>query len=268
MRCGRPSPSSSSTIACRLQRTVFAQQVFHSLYQGGTEYCGRLKRLSDTLADVGAAVTDLALVVNTLRSLNNKFSSAITILGNKKPPPSFLYTRNYLLQEEKRIEHSRKVEAQMALLIATSASSPTKPPPSSPTSSPSNGGGRKKWKASDHKNRSSGSGSNNSPRPSMTTSTLASSPQWAFAYNPWTGVVQAWPLRPGVLGPGPSTAPTQARMALGTPSASYDANFNTGASGVPPALFSALHSMPAQQPYGGGSSEWLGSAHQDGSPPM
>ena len=39
-----------------------------------SEYCGRLKRLADTLYDCGAAVSDPALVINTLRGLNNKFS--------------------------------------------------------------------------------------------------------------------------------------------------------------------------------------------------
>jgi hypothetical protein len=53
-----------------LQRAVYAQQEFHSLYQGDMtvgEYCGRLKRLADTLYDCGAAVSDPALVINTLR---------------------------------------------------------------------------------------------------------------------------------------------------------------------------------------------------------
>jgi hypothetical protein len=55
-----------------LQRAVYVQQEFHSLYQGDmsiSEYYGRLKRLADTLYDVGAAVTDQALVINTLRGL-------------------------------------------------------------------------------------------------------------------------------------------------------------------------------------------------------
>lgn len=60
-----------------LQCAVYAQQEFHSLFQGDISigvYCGRLKRLADTLYDCSAAVSDPALVINTLRGLNNKFS--------------------------------------------------------------------------------------------------------------------------------------------------------------------------------------------------
>jgi hypothetical protein len=71
-----------------------------------SEYCGRLKRLANTLYDYGAAVSDLALVINTLRGLNNKFNQAITVLSTMTPPPMFLYTRSYLVQEENRIRHS------------------------------------------------------------------------------------------------------------------------------------------------------------------
>jgi len=97
-----------------LQRAVYTQQEFHSLYQGDMtvgEYCGRLKRLADTLYDCGAAVSDTALVINTLRALNNKFSQAIAVLTTMKPPPTFLYTKSYLLQEEHRIKHSLQMEA-------------------------------------------------------------------------------------------------------------------------------------------------------------
>ena len=83
-----------------LQRAVYAQQEFHSLFQGDmniSEYCGRLKRLVDTLYDCGAAVSDPALVINTLRGLNNKFSQATAVLSTMSPPSTFLYTKSYLL---------------------------------------------------------------------------------------------------------------------------------------------------------------------------
>jgi hypothetical protein len=96
-----------------LQCAVYAQQEFHSLFQGDmtiSEYCGRLKHLADTLYDCGAAVSDPALVINTLRGLNNKFSQAIAVLSTKSLPPTFLYTKSYLLQEEHRIRHSHQME--------------------------------------------------------------------------------------------------------------------------------------------------------------
>jgi hypothetical protein len=56
-----------------LQRAVYAQQEFHSLFQGDmsiSEYCGRLKCLADMLYDCGTAVSDPALIINTLCGLN------------------------------------------------------------------------------------------------------------------------------------------------------------------------------------------------------
>jgi hypothetical protein len=44
-----------------LQRAVYVQQEFHSLFQGDMsvgEYCGRLKSLADSLYDCGATVSD------------------------------------------------------------------------------------------------------------------------------------------------------------------------------------------------------------------
>jgi hypothetical protein len=63
---------------------VYAQQEFHSLFQADmwiSEYCGRLKCLTDTLYDYGAAVFNLVLVINTLRGLNNKFSQCSAHTG-------------------------------------------------------------------------------------------------------------------------------------------------------------------------------------------
>ncbi|WVZ94605.1 hypothetical protein U9M48_040475 [Paspalum notatum var. saurae] len=84
-------------------------------------------------------------------------------------------------------------------------------------------------------------------------------------YNPWTGMVQAWPVptwRPpaqGVLGPRPTAVPQQAMMALQAPSYVSDANaYAYNPSAPPPALFNALHGAPAQAPLGGnGGSDWF-----------
>ena len=67
-----------------LHRAVLAQQEFHNLYQGDlsiAEYCSQVKQLADTQYDIGAAVTEPALVINTLRGLNPKFGQAIAVLG-------------------------------------------------------------------------------------------------------------------------------------------------------------------------------------------
>jgi hypothetical protein len=46
-----------------------------------SEYCGRLKCLTDTLYDYSAAVFNPVLVINTLRGLNNKFSQCSARTG-------------------------------------------------------------------------------------------------------------------------------------------------------------------------------------------
>ena len=146
-----------------LYRAVLAQQEFHNLYQGDlsiAEYCSQVKQLADTLYNVGAAVTEPALVVNTLRGLNPKFDQAIAVLGAQKPPPSFIETFSYLQKEETCIAHSLKMEAQTALLAAGTTPTPATPTSPTPSSPPSNGGSqcRKKRKAND-KSRASGSSS-------------------------------------------------------------------------------------------------------------
>lgn len=59
-----------------MQHVVYAQQEFHSFYHGDLsiiDYCSHLKDLADIMHDVGALVSDMALVLNTLCGLNPKF---------------------------------------------------------------------------------------------------------------------------------------------------------------------------------------------------
>jgi hypothetical protein len=192
---------------------VYAQQEFHSLFQGDMDiaaYCGKLKRLADTLYDCGAAVSDPALVINTLRGLNNKFSQAIVVLSTMNPPPTFLYTKSYLLQEEHRIKHFHRMEAQSALLAATTSTTPPRPVAPTPATPPTvaNNGNpdrRKKRKAS---NRQNNSGGPSTPAGGSTANAGAPPPQWAPGTNPWQGVVQAWPMgawRPASSVPAPAS---------------------------------------------------------------
>jgi hypothetical protein len=78
-----------------LHQAVFAQQEFHSLYQRDmsiAEHTGRLKELADTQYDVGVAVTDHALVINTLRGLNEEYHDTVSIFNNSNNPlPSLLF---------------------------------------------------------------------------------------------------------------------------------------------------------------------------------
>jgi hypothetical protein len=108
--------------------TVYALQDFHNLHQGDLsvhDYCCRLKRLADTLTDVGHPITDQDLVVNLLRRLSSKFSNALGVVTTMNPLPTFLWVHSYLLQEETRVDRSHKVEAANTLLAAASSSAGT-----------------------------------------------------------------------------------------------------------------------------------------------
>ncbi|XP_066372714.1 uncharacterized protein [Miscanthus floridulus] len=273
-----------------LQRAVYAQQEFHSLFQGDmgiAEYCGKLKRLADTLYDCGAAVSDPALVINTLRGLNNKFSQAIAVLSTMKPPPTFLYTKSYLLQEEHRIKHSHQMEAQTALLAAAPTNQAPRPVASPPRTSPAftnnTNDRRKKRKATDGRNRQNNTGAHGAPTAGSSVPPGGPLPPWALAQNPWHGVVQAWPMatwRPSVLGSRPGVHPVSSAPPLPAPSSTPDASLYAGASGsLPAGLYTALNNMNINNTTGGG--DWFldtgatshmassaGPSHQDGSAPM
>jgi hypothetical protein len=110
------------------------------------------------------------------------------------------------------------------------------------------GAGRNEGKKSDGRGRS---GASDAPRPPL------AGAQWGQSYNPWTGVVQAWPLqqwRPpktGVLGPRPGTAPTQALTASSAPTFGNDTNPFVASSPQPRvALLHALHGAPPPANYG------------------
>jgi hypothetical protein len=80
-------------------------QKYHSLFQGDLfihDYFNHLKHLSNLLHDVVHPMSDPSMVINVLRRLNSKFSHTISMLTARKPLPTFLFTRDYLLQEESR----------------------------------------------------------------------------------------------------------------------------------------------------------------------
>jgi hypothetical protein len=94
------------------QHAVYALQEFHGLFQGDLsvhDYFSRLKQLADLLRGIGHPVSDPTMVINVLGGLNSKFSHAISVLTARKPLPTFLFTRDYLLQEEARQKHTTQM---------------------------------------------------------------------------------------------------------------------------------------------------------------
>ena len=65
-----------------------------------TTYTGRLKRLTDTLRDVGQPVRKTSQVLNMLRGLSPKYWHTVPVITAKNPPQTFLSARSYLLLEE------------------------------------------------------------------------------------------------------------------------------------------------------------------------
>lgn len=243
------------------QRAIYTFQKFHSMYQGDLSvntYFSRLKELADLLRDVGHPVSEPAMVVNALRGLSSRFSHAIPNITARHPLPSFNYVRDYIVQLESGQAHTAKMEAASALLATESAS--TTPPPARPpttyalpTSTPPASGGdrRKKRKNFDGKKNNNGG-----------TSVAGGSPipAWTPVANPWTGVVQAWPVpiwRPptsGLLGPRPGNTQQQALVAASFPGDM--ATFAQAPPQAPPGLVTALHGMVPPAQYQGGG-DWI-----------
>lgn len=115
------------------------------------------------------------------------------------------------------------------------------------------GGDRRKKRKSDARGRPPVPGGNNqSPN-------VAAPPQWTSSYNPWQGVVQAWPLnvwRPSVLGSRPGVQPPQAMAALTAPPPQHDVAAYSGTTPhIPLGLYSAFNTMSINSNTGGG--DWF-----------
>ncbi|XP_066324584.1 uncharacterized protein [Miscanthus floridulus] len=185
-----------------------------------TTYTGKLKQLSDALRDVGQPVRETSQVLNMLRGLSSKYRHTIPVITAKNPPHTFLSARSYLLLEEQYDKEQAKSAHHQALLAtagtrSTSAvsgdsgsSSASKPSVPATASAPrSDRAPKKKGRG---RGQVSGSGTTSTARPQA--------PAWVPGLNPWTGMVQAWPMPfrvpgSGVLGPRPGTQPQQAYLA-------------------------------------------------------
>jgi hypothetical protein len=183
----------------QLQRAVFYEAEFRNLYQGDmsiTDYCAKLKTLSDNLRDVGQPVSEPSQVLNMLRGLNPKYHHAISAITSRQPPHTFLSVRSHLLMEE-HFDTQRATTIANHALFAGHGGAPQPGSKSGGGGSGSSGGGGKSSnnKKSKKKNSSSGSGtsSGGTTGGAQTGSLAPSAPSatWQPNYNPWTGMVQA-----------------------------------------------------------------------------
>jgi hypothetical protein len=214
-------------------------------------------------------VPELSLVINALRSLNSKFSHAISTITAMKLLPSFLHVRNYLLQEENHQLHTAKMEATMALMATSSKGTPATPKQPSSVPAPSSSSLNK------HNNKSQKWLKQSDDNPvAFDNSSQASTKSAPLAqYNPWTDLVQAWPLqqwRPatsGLLGVRPPL-PYQALL-VAAPRSALTLYYDNSAftimqpalnpfldnTSTPPGLPMALHAMLPPTQYQGG--DWF-----------
>jgi len=92
-----------------------------------TDYCKELKRMADTLGDLGEVVTNRTLVLNLIRGLNERFKTVGMHLRRGRPFPTFLDAKADLLLEELTMENTTSSQST-ALAVSTTTSAPSRPP--------------------------------------------------------------------------------------------------------------------------------------------
>lgn len=198
-----------------LQRAVLLEAEFRNLHQGDmsmTDYTTKLKKLADGFRDVGQPVSESSQVPNMLRGLNPKYRYLKPVIVSKSPPHAFHTTRSFLLLEELTADNDAKMDvghsvghsAGNSSASSDSGTSGSHSKPCTQKKCEKGGGGGSDVGGSS--GADGGSGTSFGFRSADNTSNLQLS--WAASYNPWTGLVQAWPmsfwaLGAGALGPRP-----------------------------------------------------------------
>jgi hypothetical protein len=187
-----------------LHRAVYLEAEFHNLMQGDMDiktYTDRLKHLANSLRDVGQPVRETSQVLNMLRGLSPKYRHTVPVITSKNPPHMFLSALSNLLLEEQYDKEHAKSTAQHALMATGGSQS---------------GGSRPPAPAADEGSSNTSATPPYTPRPPV-------SGTWMLGLNPWTSMVQAWPMPfrvpgAGVLGLRPGTPVNQAYIAVPPPS--------------------------------------------------
>jgi hypothetical protein len=119
----------------RETRTLHLDTAFRNFVQGDlsvTEYCCKFKGMADVLDDLGSTINDRILVLNILRSLNQRFEHLGIIIRRSSPFSNFLKVQKVcddLLMEEIHLDTARSSIAPTALYTSTASPAP-KPQPS------------------------------------------------------------------------------------------------------------------------------------------
>lgn len=176
-------------------RAGYLGQKFRNIEQGDktiTAYCLEQKTTADALADVGAAVSDDALVWNTIKGLDEKYEGVASLVPLLTPLPTFLQFRNMLLLQELKPSNARS-SSPTAFYSAPSTGGHHRDAPAPPvqyTQAGNSGYGAPpthphvtgKYKGKKKKNGGGGA------------------PPFPSPQNPWTGAIHMYPMVGGGYG--------------------------------------------------------------------
>jgi len=211
--------ASARTVWCALEdqflvnremRALHLDVQFRNLVQGDlsiSDFCRRLKRMAQQLADLGEPVTDRTLTLK----LNERFCDAGRHIRRGNPFPKFKDAVNELILEELTMAHQPSAPST-ALLAAVKTAPPRAPPPSSSASRPpqqpprnggsTSGGGTSGGKPKDRRRRggksrlggTSSSSSSSQPEGGKTATAPstggAGGAAWPSFLHPWAGAIQ------------------------------------------------------------------------------
>ncbi|XP_066365067.1 uncharacterized protein [Miscanthus floridulus] len=175
-----------------------------------TDYCKELKRMADTLGDLGEVVTDHTLVLNLIRGLNEHFKTVGMHLRRGRPFPMFLDMKADLLLVELMIENTSS--SQLTTLTAsTTTLAPSRPPTVKQPAASSAGSGGGSAPSNNRRGKCDGwrDGAGGNPAPTSTqpgaqssapfggqlkpSSSGSGGTPWPSFYRPWAGAIQMWP---------------------------------------------------------------------------
>jgi hypothetical protein len=188
--------------ANKASKVIYLDFDFRQLVQGAsfiTEYCRSQKKIDDTLSENDSAISDRALILNTLRGLGPRFSSAAIVISMMDPRPSFLRVRSMLLMEEMQQVNAAANAASTALIAQT------RPPAPTCTGAGCRGDSSNSGKSRKQKNKTGGKTTGGPAR----SGNPAPQGPWV-CFSPSAGQLRAPYTGPGLLGPCPQAYTTTA----------------------------------------------------------
>ncbi|XP_044370836.1 protein transport protein SEC31 [Triticum aestivum] len=162
-----------------------------------TVFCQRIKSIGDELRQLGDHVDDRVLINALLVGLGEQFEKQVAFIPMLRPYPSFGEVRS-LLQLEAQNQARKATRLQVfhastkssAPAPSTPSAAPVQPPPGW-RPSPNYRGKNPVYRPPQPRSASSSASSSSTPSSTPTASTPTA---WHQQQDPWTGLVQAWPM--------------------------------------------------------------------------